>query len=291
MDRQEAFVTRADGTMQPQDGVSDNGEYEDEEQSYIRIDKRNLSGELNRVLREDKDFANLYYSHVGSKAAERYNPVVRQQEFELQELRRERRKAELEAMPDAEVERRFATDQQFAREWTEFAHDNPEATASRREQFVIAGKIEQIFNEAAAYGLPQEVVVAYQQRLAQNGYDFDETGRPVTHWSDGLDRLRRDLNYEIVSRMQQPSAEVEEEAEPSEQPARRTLRPAPRQTEQPSAPVNPALLSGGPDNTPSSRVATARRPTYRTQAAAAKLYNEGRITAAEYRAAKSLPFE
>lgn len=290
MDEQDTTVTH------PQD--LDSSEPEDEEQYFIRIDRRRLPEELSRLEKQDKEFGNLLHARVGSRAADRYQPQLRQRDLELQELRQQLRWKELESMSGERVEELYEKDKGFAREWTEFVHRNPEAFNERREAMLILERTNSILSRAVAAGLSEEVLDKYKASLQRGEYDRDEDGQPNAHWSDGLQRLREDLAQEITDRRGQSSRlgedESDEDEEVEEPTQSRQVRSgsARRPASQESSSANPALVRGGPDTTPSSRGSIARRVRYRTQVEAASAYNAGRITSAEYREAqRTLPYQ
>src|SRR3990167_3343221 len=49
-----------------------------EEQNFIRIDKRNLAKEIDRLQIEHPDFAQVFNSKVGNKAARQYQPQLQE---------------------------------------------------------------------------------------------------------------------------------------------------------------------------------------------------------------------
>ena len=265
------------------DGTPDS---EDEEQYFIRLDKRKWAEELSRLEREDpQGFGQAFHSRIGSRAAERHLPKIREMEVELENERRTRRHLELASMSKEEVESQYASDQRFAQEWTEFIHSNPEELEARREFVRAQNRVESLFARARSRGVPEDTLDGLKRDLAGGRFDKDEDGRPVTWKDGGFDLFQEALTDSILSTIQQrPSQQDDEEEEaPSAPPARRA------QASRPAG--NPVLTQGGPDNTPASG-GISRRKVYRTQQQVDRDLYEGKITSSQARQEleKGLPY-
>ena len=91
--------------------------------------------------------------------------------------------------------------------------------------------------------LPKEAVDRFMEYIGNGFYDVDEQGEAYEHWSEGITRLQRDVNfvaYALKNQSVTPPA-------PTTPTKTRTQLPAP-------APINSALLAPGPDTTTSGIV-------------------------------------
>lgn len=262
------------------DFTGDTPDSEDEEQYFVRLDRRKYAEELARLEKEDKDFGNVFHARIGSRAAEKWQPQLRQRELELEEARLQARHARLASMPDAEVQQRFNNDPDFRREWTDYLNHNPAELEVRKAQAKVTDELEGIWRRAAQRGLPENKLAEFKDALSKGRYDKDEDGRDLDI-SSGLIRLQEELHDAILETVTtRPSADEDDSPAPS------------RRTAQIEAPqVNPVLARGGPDNT-SSNGRIGKKPSFKTWKEAAALFSEDKIDAETYERAKAtLPYD
>lgn len=193
-------------------------EQSDDEQHFIKIDKRNLSDEvINQILQSSPEFRNHFNRNAGNRARERYFPRIEEQERQIENLRRELRARDLAAMPQEQVQERFKSDPNFAREYTELIHQQPQQApttnpAQEALNFIITGALDN--------GLQPEDLQTFKSNLENGKYEVDEFGTKLTasEWRVALGIMQRDIN-DMVGARRQPVANT---PEPVSQPAARS---------------------------------------------------------------------
>ena len=194
-----------------------------DEDYYLKIDKRNLNQEINRLLKEEKEFANLFNTNVGRKAKSQYQSQLESLELERNNLRQELRRHEINAMKDAEIEEKFRTDPIFAKEYASIVHADPKQVEAQLELINIRRAIEDTFNNALDLGLTSEKHQEFLKAVFEGRYD-----NPNGHWTQGITRLQTDLVGILLSD-RTPTSPKETKDTPVE------------------PQVNPALTKAGPD--------------------------------------------
>lgn len=193
--------------------------------NLLSIDRTKLHTELQRLERDDKEFANALNTLVGRKAARTYQPKIEELQSANVTLNLALRRQQIAAMSEEEVEQRFASDPQFAREYTEIVHSSPEDLDASARVAQVRVALEEIFDTGYTNGIPPERLEEYRKAVANGYYDRDESGQPMSQVAS-LARIQRDIVNEVMIR---------------NKPAIQSAPPEP----QPK--VNQALLNGGPD--------------------------------------------
>lgn len=256
-----------EGPLSPQIDMPSVADDTDSENAVITLSRRELHKEIERLQREDPDFSNAFNTLVGRKAAARYRPQLEELNARNRILERTARAAEIRAMPNEEIERRYQSDPQFAREYTEIVHGSTNAGQAELEAAQMATVFAELVDDAMGAGLSQSQVEKYTEAVRQGAYDKDEEGRPYAHWAYSLARLQREMMKE----------------------ATRSAPTLPAQADRPSESSggsNPNLNTPGPDTNVGRSARPSARPKYRNATEAAQLFTDGRITADEYRRAK-----
>ena len=174
--------TAAEPTTQPQSSAPSPEKSEevnsDEEAHYLtlKVDKRQLGREIDRIAREVPEFGQVFNSQIGNKAARKYQP-------QLEELRAQKLEAEqaafryyVQTLPEDQLRNRFNTDPQFAAAYTSLVHATPEQTQQVQVQSQIRNQINSIYTMAEERGLPEDEIQAIEKDLKSGKFD---TGQGV----------------------------------------------------------------------------------------------------------------
>jgi len=209
--------------------VSDGGS----EGTIITINRANLHAEIDRLQREDAEFANAFNSQVGRKAQREYLPKITELEASNTHYQREVAKAAIARMPQGEVFKRIATDPEFARVYTEVTHSSPEDLQQAVAMSRIQVQVEGILDEGVQAGLTHAEADEFRQAMAAGQYDGMPTDQAIL-------KLQRDIYQKAYVRPPVSTPEATPPAAPS------------ASVQVPAAPplTNPALTSG-PDLSPS----------------------------------------
>lgn len=248
--------TGAEG-QEPQESADDS-----QDTNIITLDRRNLHKELTRLQREDPEFANAFNTQVGNKAKRQYQPLLDEARAREDLLRQEIRRQQLISLPEREIQERFASDPEFAREYAALVHrDTARAEAEsqqRMDAIRMSSAFEEVVAEALDLGMSKARVEEYVNAVRSGGYDKDSSGQPFPHWALGINALRDDIRSEMSKSTKKIEAEPESK-----------------------------IAGAGPDVSPTSGSSARGRPRYANATQAAQLFAEDKISAAEYREAKA----
>jgi hypothetical protein len=259
----ESQVTEEEEESSP-DLEEEESDAPEDDKGYIRISRVNIHKEIERLQSEDPEFANAFNTQVGRKAASRSTPIIQELEARNRILERQAKTADLRAMDPKEIEQRFNSDPEFAREYTELVH-NSEATAqAEMEAAQMSSVLSQIVDEASDMGLSADEIESFVAKAKAGEYDADPSGRKH-HWGSSLVLLQRDMQRAATTKR----------------------RPVARSTEEDESEENENLKSPGPDTSSSQSARPARKPRYRNATEAAALFAEGRISTEDYIKAKA----
>ena len=205
----------------------------DEEQHYVRIDKRNLAKEIDRLMSEDKDFAQVFSSKVGNKAARQYKPQIDELTRTAAEAQKNAFIYWAKALPEDERNQRFQSDPNFAKAYTELIiHTNPQAAAAENEQARRNKIVNTILFNAQDKGVSEDRI---KQFIADIPVKYN-----AGSFEEALDAFNRDITDAIVeARMSSYQPPVQQAAVQTETPAANGNG----LTAQPAA-GNPKLLQG-----------------------------------------------
>ncbi len=205
-----------------------------DEDYFIKIDTRNLYQELQRLDRDNEAFRTNFRTFTGRTAKRQYEPQIETLRAENEALRLAQRQQLIREMPAQDIETRFASDPEFAREYAEAIHAQPIDLAARNEQIAWQSAIEDVFDAGLNAGLPPNRVEDYRAALAQGHFDAEGLSIPQQ-----FARMQATMNNEIA---EMRTAKAQVQATPPVQVAAPTT---PQAT--PATRVNPALAEATPD--------------------------------------------
>ena len=194
---------KVEGTNESTEGNKSTDD-SNEDKDFIRISRKDLAAELERLRVEDKDFAQVYNRDVGNKAAQKYKPEIDLLKKNNEALTTLVRQRELAAMPQDEVTSKFATDPKFAEEYASIIHAKPEIIAQPNEEQLarqLGNELNNVFGYAKRL-LTEEQYVQLQKDAADGKFDVDETGEVIqlSNWQDAVERLQN----HVVGLVKQP---------------------------------------------------------------------------------------
>ena len=179
---------------------------EDEAQHYLRIDKRMLAKEIDRLEREDQDFRSVYNSKIGHKAAKQYQPQIEQLQREKADIEREAFRTWVNAQSSEDITKRFNTDPQFAKAYADLVHMTPQQIAIQKQaedmQRSVVQQVESILDSALERGLPEETVEVFKKSVWQEA-KYDEISK-TQGMNAAIMALNRDIMDALVTHHKQP---------------------------------------------------------------------------------------
>lgn len=168
------------------------------EPEYIHLRADQLHAEIARLERENEDFARLFNTRIGDKAAKKYQPQLEERDRKIEDLNRELRRRDILSMDEEEIETKFASDPEFAREYAELVHYQP-PTQDQTDETTIITAVNEAFDWARSQGLDDDAIARIQQKAANEEYD-----REGESWVYSLQRMQQDLAQELF-RKQTPT--------------------------------------------------------------------------------------
>lgn len=162
------------------------------ETEYLRLDPANLQAEIARLKAENQDFLRQYNTDVGNLAARKYQPQIQSRDAELEDLRKQLRRAEIEKMSEKDIEARFASDSSFASEYAELVHYKPQPKIDDPSPLIMEAW-EEALDDARASGVTEDFIAKVTEKAAQGGY-----GSAGEHWARSINRVQKDLANEII---------------------------------------------------------------------------------------------
>lgn len=228
---------------------------------FLKVDRRNLYAEIQRLANEDKEFANNFNAAVGRKAAREYKPKLAEREARIAALEGTLRKMEISSMDEDQIAERLRTDPEFATRYHAKAADT-NAIVQRARYEAMA---DEAISSAEEQGVPAAVVQRYQRALETGWFDYvrDAHGNPLQALDPGQSLLafQRGLMSEAVklARVNAILPQVTVPATPVAQaPSPPPASPPPPVAAKPAAMPNPALAKASPDLAPASGGAGGR---------------------------------
>lgn len=188
-------VSQADPKLDPpvdgQEEVKPTEQQDDD--GYIRLNRKELNQEILRLQREDPEFNQLFQSHVGKKAENKYLPKLSAKDREIEQLRKELRIRDVSAMDPKDVETKFQSDPAFAKEYAELVHFQKSPKESPTDnQAEITAAWNRAVEDARGRGVSEDFIRQVSEKAVQGGYEVDG------HWSESLDLVKSDFLNEIL---------------------------------------------------------------------------------------------
>jgi hypothetical protein len=192
------------------------------EPDWVKLDPTKLQESINELRATNPDFLRLFNTEVGNVAARKYKPEIDARERQLDDLRKQLRKSEIQAMPEREIEQSIASDPAFAKEWAELIHYKPSAYEEDPTPQILEAYDDAV-ETALSRGVEQDFIDKVTEKAAQGGYRNSDG----ESWQTTFRRFEKDLTNEALR--------ITKSGVPS------------------SPAVNTSLLKGGPDGSGSRR--------------------------------------
>lgn len=232
-----------------------------ESDHFLKVDRRNLYAEIQRLANEDKEFANNFNAAVGRKAAREYKPQLTAKDARIAELEGTLRKMEISSMDEDQVAERLRTDPDFATRY----HAKPVDTNVIVQRARYEAMVDEAIATAEEQGVPAAVVQRYQRSLETGWFDYarDAQGNPLQPLApeQSILAFQRGLMSEAV-KLARVNAILPQVAAPAgpvaPAPNPPPASPPPPVAAKPAAMPNPALAKASPDLAPASGGAGGR---------------------------------
>lgn len=231
------------------------------EGKYV-LDKAATYQELLRLSRDDENFRNNLNTFVGRTAKRQYEPEVDRLKAELDAANFELRRSKIQAMAPADIEAKFASDPQFAREYAEAVHGKGVDIDAVREQIQTTAAVNRELDRAFDAGVPKEDIEQVQAWAASGAFDHDPNSKRELSILESYSWMKDVIDQKIAATRirQAPTAPA---------PAPRTEAPstvaaaAPVAVKEPVIPQANARLSEATPDLSNAAVATGGRRQYR----------------------------
>lgn len=166
------------------------------EEDFIRLNRKELQSGILQLERENEDFRRLFNTRVGNTAATKYQPIIKQKEQEIEQLRNELFKLEVQQMNEQEVERKFSSDPIWARKYTEAIHQQPpQPSSSNDDEALIIAAVNQTLDFGRSYGLSDSAMTTIQNKASNGAYDIEGES-----WQQSLQRMQGDILDQIAKK-------------------------------------------------------------------------------------------
>lgn len=196
------------------------------------VDKGQAAKELLRLRAEHPEFYQTISAQIGQKSANRFRRELREKDEQLTETRKLLRWNEISRMEPTEVQKQFDSNPDFAKEYAELAHFQPQTQPSRQTQVVdeqaqINEVLQDLWGEARAAGVSEETLQETAQAMMNGRYGVEGED----HWTAIVNKMSLDLGRKMA-----------QASTPTQQPKQQTQPETPLQT-------NANLLRGSGDVT------------------------------------------
>ena len=141
-------------------------EPEDEEQHFIKLDRRKWPEELSRLEREDNHFKEVFRSRIGKRAERIYKPQLQEWEYKYNQLNENIQRNQITSVPQAELAQRLLQDPNFAQQYHQLQNPDP----SRDLVVQVDTGIARIISRAIDAGLPDEKAEELVKEVYDNKY-------------------------------------------------------------------------------------------------------------------------
>ena len=185
---------------------------------FIRISRKELAKEIDRLQSEDDEFARIWSSKMGDAAKKRYQPQIDQREERIVALQKELRRRDILGMSPEEIEKQFESDKNFAIEYAELVHSEPYKPAEETvdESPIIAQSWTAFREKSLSMGLPPAVWAEIERKTVEGDY----TRTQGEHWTTTMQNVQFVVMEKLLEAGKAPD---------------------------PAATVNPKLVAKGPD--------------------------------------------
>ena len=170
-----------------------------EEPEYIQLNAKELHSEIARLEQENQDFSRLFNTRVGDRAARKYQPIIKQKEEEIEDLKMQLKRLEFGNLDVKDIEKRFAQDPEFAKEYAAAVHYKPRSQQPVDETPIITNAINEAFSSARELGLDEATELRIRTQAA-NG-EFTQEGE---HWTSSFARMQTAIARELLNKTPAP---------------------------------------------------------------------------------------
>ena len=159
---------------------------------FIHISRENLAAELRRLQREDERFREVFNQQVGAKAARDYKPRIGELERQLTERDLIARQQSYLSMSQEQVNQRFQTDPDFARDYAQVVHYRPQPTTADPAQELLT----YVLNDGIERGLTEQQYTELTRAIGNGQFDTSEG------WREGIDLVKNHITKLLATPVQ-----------------------------------------------------------------------------------------
>lgn len=163
----------------------------------VTLTKDNYDRDIALLQNDNPEFANAFNNSVGRKAKMKYDPIIASKDEQIASLNSRLRRSEISSMKPDEIEQKFQTDSQFAQEYASAVHEQPDVSSNRTEAARMQSTLTGIIDNAMTQGLSSAKADEFQEALRTGKYDKDNSGQPLSHWTEGMNLLQQDIYQEL----------------------------------------------------------------------------------------------
>ena len=165
-----------------------------EDADFIKISRKDIVKEIERLRLEDKDFGQVYSRDIGVKAAQRYKPEIERLTRQNEALTIAVKRGEYSGLTQEEVNSKFASDPEFAKDYARVIHAPAPVVETNNDGAILAeaaNRVNSMMDFAKGLLTPEEYQVLHND-VATGKFDVDDAGEiiPLNSWREGADKLQ-----------------------------------------------------------------------------------------------------
>ena len=234
-----------------------------ESDNFYRLERARLYEEIARLDRDDPVFRENVRTFGGRKTKREMESEVSVLRAELEALKLQQRQAQFRAMDPEDIEQRFSTDPEFAKQYAETVHGKPVDVDAQREVVAWTNRFEGLIDEFVENGhVPKQWGDQTMAWLREGKFDRDAQGRPLDPFGS-YEQVRR---YLTVAANTHRSSRAPAATPPAQAVPRAPVSQAPQQAvaeapvaAKPSPQPNMKLADAAPDMSNGSHGGGSRR--------------------------------
>jgi len=143
----------------------------------LALDPKDISGSLDKLMREQPDVLNVVNSLIGNKARNKYQPRISELELELEAIRAKDNRSFIDNMPADELAENLKSPQ-FAEQYSQ-TMSAEDVLTSKRQQTAILNRIGATIDQAQTAGLSTVAANSIMERLSNGEFDTDGDGNMI----------------------------------------------------------------------------------------------------------------
>ena len=185
------------------DESSESSDDKKQEAVTLTLDPNDISGSLDRLMRDEPKVLNVVNTLIGNKARTKYNPRIQELEAELESIRGVQQRSKFEQIPQDELPERMK-DPDFARQYSD-AMSSEEVLQAKRQAAAVSRRIGSIIDNAQDAGLSTQGANSIFERLQKGEFDHAEDGSPIMDVETAIGNLNSAIYKEMLNQGATPA--------------------------------------------------------------------------------------